>query len=56
MHITIIVKNNLLTKRKKKKENTTAQIRANVTARVFNAGLLARSQFASFQYFVPLLQ
>jgi hypothetical protein len=33
-------------KEKKKKENTTAQIGTNVTARRFNAGLLARSQFA----------
>jgi hypothetical protein len=36
-------KNNLL----KQKKNTTAQIRTNVRARGFNAGLLARSQFAS---------
>jgi hypothetical protein len=43
IHITIIVKNNLL----KKKKNTTAQIGTNVRARGFNAGLLARSQFAS---------
>jgi hypothetical protein len=51
MHITIIVKNNLLKKIKKKdnktKEKTTAQIGTNVRARGFNAGLLARSQFAS---------
>jgi hypothetical protein len=52
MHITIIVRNNLL-KRKikikektKQKKNTTAHIGANVRARGFNAGLLARSQFA----------
>jgi hypothetical protein len=49
MHI-IIVKNNLLKKERKKiqqKKNTTAQIGTNVRARGFNAGLLARSQFAS---------
>jgi hypothetical protein len=36
-------------KRKKNKENkeTAARIGTNVRARVFNAGLLARSQFAS---------
>jgi hypothetical protein len=38
----------LLKKEKNKtKEKTTAQIGTNVRARVFNAGLLARSQFAS---------
>jgi hypothetical protein len=33
--------------RKKQKKNTTAQIGTNVRARGVNAGLLARSQFAS---------
>jgi hypothetical protein len=55
MHITIIVKNNLLKKKGKRqrknkvkqKKNATAQIGTNVRARGFNAGLLARSQFAS---------
>jgi hypothetical protein len=53
MHITIIVKNNLLKKKEKKnkerqqKKTTTVQIGANVRFRGFNAGLLARSQFAS---------
>jgi hypothetical protein len=46
MHITIILKRQLVKKRKKKK-NTTAQIGTNVGARGFNAVLLARSQFAS---------
>jgi hypothetical protein len=41
MHITIILKNNLL---KKEKKNTTAQIGTNIRDRGFNAGLLARSQ------------
>jgi hypothetical protein len=50
--IIIIVKNNLLKKgnerkRKIQKKNTTAQIGTKVRARGFNAGLLARSQFAS---------
>jgi hypothetical protein len=49
MHITLIVKNNLLKKKgkNKAKENTTAQIGTNVRARGYNAGLLVRSQFAS---------
>jgi hypothetical protein len=34
-------------KKTKQKKNTTAQIGTNVRARGFNAGLLARSQFAS---------
>jgi hypothetical protein len=48
-HIQIIVKNNLLGKklRKNRKENTAAQIGLNVMVSGFNAGLLARSQFAS---------
>jgi hypothetical protein len=46
IHITIILKNNLLRKRKEK-TNTTAQIETNVRARSVNAGLLARCQFAS---------
>jgi hypothetical protein len=49
MHLTITVKNNLLKKkekREKRKKNTT-QIGINVRARGFNAGLLARSRFAS---------
>jgi hypothetical protein len=45
MHITVIVKNNLL--KKEIKRNTTARIGTNVRVRGFNAGLLARSQFAS---------
>jgi hypothetical protein len=52
--ITIIVKK-LIKKRKRKKENnktkqkknTTSRIGTNVRAHGFNAGLLARSQFAS---------
>jgi hypothetical protein len=32
---------------KKKKKNTHTQIETNVRAHAFNAGLLARSQFAS---------
>jgi hypothetical protein len=40
-----ICKNNLWGK--KEKEKKTAQIGTNVRARIFNAGLLARSQFAS---------
>jgi hypothetical protein len=48
MLITIIVKQQLVDrKRIKKKKRKTAQIGTNVGARVFNAGLLARSQFAS---------
>jgi hypothetical protein len=48
MHITIIVKKQLVKKRKKKRnKNTTAQIGTNIRAREFNAGLLASSQFAS---------
>jgi hypothetical protein len=48
MHITILVKSNLLEKKKtKQKRNTTAQIGTNVRAHGFNGGLLARSQFAS---------
>jgi hypothetical protein len=46
MHITIIVNNNLLVKNEKEKKNTTAQIGNNVRDRGFNAGLLARIQFA----------
>jgi hypothetical protein len=45
--MTIIVKNKLKKERKKKKKNTTAQIGTTVRARGFNAGLLARNQFAS---------
>jgi hypothetical protein len=37
----------LLKKEEKEKKNTTAQVGTNVRARVFNAGLLARSQFTS---------
>jgi hypothetical protein len=44
-HIEIIVNNNLWKKGKEK--NTTAQIGTNVWACGFNAGLQARSQFAS---------
>jgi hypothetical protein len=49
---TVIVKNNLWKKNekkneKKRRENTTAQIGTNAWVRVFNPGLLARSQFAS---------
>jgi hypothetical protein len=53
MHITIIVKKNILLKKVKKgKRNTkqnkkTTQIGTNVRVSGFNAGLLARSQFAS---------
>jgi hypothetical protein len=51
MHITIIVKNvkkNEEEKNKiKPKKDPTEQIGTNVRARGFNAGLLARSQFAS---------
>jgi hypothetical protein len=51
MHITIIVKKQLVRKKKenktKQKKKTTAQIGTNVRARGFNAGVLARSQFAS---------
>jgi hypothetical protein len=51
MHITIIVKNNLLKEERKwktqQKKNTTAQIGTNVRPHGFNARLLARSQFAS---------
>jgi hypothetical protein len=46
MHIAIIVKINFVKKIKQKK-NTAAQIGTNVRACGFNAGLLARSQFAS---------
>jgi hypothetical protein len=53
-HITIILKKLVKKERKKekkkenkRKENTTAQIGTNVRARGFNAGLLARSEFAS---------
>jgi hypothetical protein len=50
-HITIIVKKKTCLKRKekteKRKENTTTQIGTIVMARGCNAGLLARSQFAS---------
>jgi hypothetical protein len=53
MHIEIIVKKKLVEEKKKEKirktlkKNTTAQIGTNVRVRRFNAGLLARSQFAS---------
>jgi hypothetical protein len=51
MHITIFVKNSLLKNKEKKKRNErkTQQHRlgTNVRVRGFNAGLLARSQFAS---------
>jgi hypothetical protein len=40
-------KNNLWEKKRKKKERATAQVGTNVRARVFNARLLPRSQFAS---------
>jgi hypothetical protein len=50
-HISIIAKkNNLLKKRKeenKRKEKNSSTDRTNVRAHEFNAGLLARSQFAS---------
>jgi hypothetical protein len=49
MHI-IIVKKQLVGEKKEKeneKKKATAQIGTNVRVRVFNAGLLARSQFAS---------
>jgi hypothetical protein len=52
-HIKITVKKTACGRKKKKKnekkrkENTTAQIGTNARARVFNAGLLARNQFAS---------
>jgi hypothetical protein len=42
-------RNNLL--KRKKKKNTTAQIGTNVRVHGFNAGLLARSQFASGRSF-----
>jgi hypothetical protein len=45
MYITILKK--LVKKQEKEEKNTTAQIGTNVRARGFNAGLLARSQFAS---------
>jgi hypothetical protein len=51
MHITMIVKNNLLknkeNRNKIKQKNTAAQIETSVRARGFNAGLLARSHFQS---------
>jgi hypothetical protein len=55
MHITVIVKKNLVEKKKEKqkekkkteKKNSTAQIGTNVRFHRFNAGLLARPQFAS---------
>jgi hypothetical protein len=53
MHITIIVKKQLVEKKKeqmkkkKQKKNTMAQIGTNVRVCGFNTGLLARSQFAS---------
>jgi hypothetical protein len=37
----------MFSKKKKKKKKETAQIGTNVRARIFNTGLLARSQFAS---------
>jgi hypothetical protein len=46
MHITIIAKKKQLAGKPKKRKET-AQIGTNVRARVFNAELLARSQFAS---------
>jgi hypothetical protein len=42
MHITILVK-----KKEEKRKNIRAQIGTNVRARGFNAGLLARSHYAS---------
>jgi hypothetical protein len=54
MQIQIIVNNNLrekgIKKRKTEKRNTAARIRTNVRVRRFNAGLLARSQFASGRF------
>jgi hypothetical protein len=54
MHITIIVNKTCFKKERKKKKikrkqkkNTTTQIGTNIRTRVFKAGLLARSQFAS---------
>jgi hypothetical protein len=52
MHITITVKKKLVDKQerkkeKKEKENTRAEIKTNARACGFNAGLLARSQFAA---------
>jgi hypothetical protein len=44
----MFVKNNLWTKKQKIKR-ATAQIGNNVRARIFNIGLLARSQFASIR-------
>jgi hypothetical protein len=46
-HPTIIVKTNLLKKKMKQNKNATAHTGTNVRVRGFNAGLLARSQFAS---------
>jgi hypothetical protein len=46
MHI-IIVKKNLLKEGEQREENKTAQLGINVRASGFNAGLLARNQFAS---------
>jgi hypothetical protein len=42
----IIVKNNLLKKRKNRKETQQHRVGTNVRVRGFNAGLMARSQFA----------
>jgi hypothetical protein len=50
MHIQIIVKSNLLEKKRKEKQKRKTQqhrLETNVRVRGFNAGLLARSQFAS---------
>jgi hypothetical protein len=47
-HIKIIVRNNFWeNKKRKRKEKKAAQIGTNLRARIYNAGLLARSQFAS---------
>jgi hypothetical protein len=48
MTLTIIVKKkNFLKKERKQKKNTTTETGTNVRARGLNAGLLARSRFAS---------
>jgi hypothetical protein len=46
-HIKIVVKNNFWEKKIRKGKKATAQIGTNVRACIYNAGLLARSQFAS---------
>jgi hypothetical protein len=55
MHITIIIKKLVKNKgkKKRKKENTTAQIGTNVSARGFNAGLLARNQVCIRKFLRP---